>query len=336
MENTVQDFAASANASTPHISAENAEQTPVSGAQGASDPAIFDALSKRKDRRRKSRRARSRFSVHPLFLLLGVYYCFIGELPMFLLSALVALQHECAHAFAAARLGYSLDRVVLMPYGAVIDGDLSGISFKDEIFVAVWGPLCNLCTAAAFAALWWIYPDAYAFTDTACFVSLAVALVNIVPAYPLDGGRVLRCALCLHMQEKKADKICRGITVAVALTLLAAFAALCVKAKPNFTLLAFSLFLGAGAFGNTKPEAAKYTKINFSSKDAFRRGVEIRRVAVTEDCTLKRAVGFVTQDKYLILDVYDKNEEYMGELRQNELAEIFFSSGIYRTLGEFI
>ena len=59
-------------------------------------------------------------------------------------------------------------------------------------------------------------------------------------------------------------------------------------------------------------------------------------MAVTEDCTLKRAVGFVTQDKYLILDVYDKNEEYMGELRQNELAEIFFSSGIYRTLGEFM
>lgn len=43
-----------------------------------------------------------------------------------------------------------------------------------------------------------------------------------------------------------------------------------------------------------------------------------------------------SQDKYLILDVYDKNEEYMGELRQNELAEIFFSSGIYRTLGEFM
>ena len=59
-------------------------------------------------------------------------------------------------------------------------------------------------------------------------------------------------------------------------------------------------------------------------------------MAVTEDCTLKRAGGFVTQDKYLILDVYDKNEEYMGELRQNELAEIFFSSGIYRTLGEFM
>lgn len=311
---------------------DSSDSTALSDLSDSSDSSdSFDSVKKFKRGNR-----RSRLSVHPLFLLFGVYYCFVGELPMFLLSALVALQHECAHAFAAARLGYSLDRVVLMPYGAVIDGDLSGIGFKDEIFVAVWGPLCNLCTAAAFAALWWLYPAAYAFTDTACFVSLAVALVNLVPAYPLDGGRVLRCALCLHMSEKKADKICRGITVAAALALLSVFATLCVERTPNFTLLAFALFLGAGAFGNTKSEAAKYAKINFSSKDAFRRGVEIRRVAVTEDCTLKRAVGFVSQDKYLILDVYDKNEKYIGEIRQNELAEIFFSSGIYRNLGEFM
>ena len=154
-----------------------------------------------KCRKTRARRVRKALKVHPLFLLLGVYYCFIGELPLFLLSALVALQHECAHAFAAAKLGYRLDRVVLMPYGAVIDGDLSGISFKDEIFVAVWGPLCNLVTAAGFAALWWIYPTAYAFTDTACYVSLAVALVNLIPAYPLDGGRVLRAALAMHFDE---------------------------------------------------------------------------------------------------------------------------------------
>lgn len=288
-----------------------------------------------KMRRVKLKRPR-RFSVHPLFLLLGAYYCFIGRLPMFLLSALVALQHECAHAFAAAKLGYKLDRVVLMPYGAVIDGDLSGIGFKDEIFVAIWGPLCNLCTAAGFVALWWLYPDSYAFTDTACYVSFAVALVNLIPAYPLDGGRVLRCALCLCMEERRAERICRIISVAFSLALLAAFAALCFKGTPNFTLLAFAAFLAAGAFGNFKTEAAKYTKINFSSKDAFRRGVEIRRVAVTEDCTLKKAVGFVSRDRYLVLDVYDKKENFLGELGQNELAEIFFSSGIYSTLGEFL
>ena len=56
--------------------------------------------------------------LHPLFFATGLVYCFTGELFSFLLSCVVALQHECAHAFAAAKLGYKLNAVVLMPYGA--------------------------------------------------------------------------------------------------------------------------------------------------------------------------------------------------------------------------
>ena len=98
-----------------------------------------------------------------------------------MLSCLVAVQHECAHAFAAAKLGYKLNKIVLMPFGAVIDGDMRGITFKDEIFVAICGPLCNLITAAFFVAVWWFAPTMYAFTDTAFYSSLAIALVNLLP-----------------------------------------------------------------------------------------------------------------------------------------------------------
>ena len=136
--------------------------------------------------------------LHPLFLLLGVWYAVKGELFLFLLNTLVALQHECAHAFAAAKLGYTLRKIVLMPYGAIIDGDLSGISFKDELFVAICGPLCNLLTALFVLALWWLAPTMYAFTDVAYYSSLAIALLNLLPAYPLDGGRILRCLLAAH------------------------------------------------------------------------------------------------------------------------------------------
>ena len=82
-------------------------------------------------------------------------------------------------------------------------------------------------------------------------------------------------------------------------------------------------------------DRAKYVRIDFSYKDAFRRGVEIRRVAVTADCTLKKAVGFVGRGRYLILDVYDE-EEYLGEIGQNELAEMFASGGLYSRIGDFL
>ena len=163
---------------------------------------------------------------------MGIWYAFTGELFLSLLSALVAIHHECAHAFAAAKLGYKLNQIVLMPFGAMIDGDLQGISLKDEIFVAVCGPLCNLVTAGFFIALWWLTPTMYAFTDTACYSSLSIALINLLPAYPLDGGRVLKCALARgfyakHLNEGKAErqagKICLVFTLLFALLFLVCF-----------------------------------------------------------------------------------------------------------------
>lgn len=282
------------------------------------------------------------FRIHPLFLLVGVWYAFTGELFLFLLSALVAIQHECAHAFASAKLGYKLNKIVLMPFGAIIDGDLRGISFKDEIFVALWGPLCNLFTAAFFVALWWLAPTMYAFTDTACYSSLAIALVNLLPAYPLDGGRILRCALARSFLKhnpnerlaiQKAGKICRAVTLFFAAVFLFCFAVLCFQSTLNFTLLAFAVFLAVGAFGN-RDKGAVYNKMDFSCRDAFARGVEIRRIAVLDTCTVKNALRFLAQGSYLVLEVYDKNEQHLFNLSQNDLSDLFLQSvSPYETLG---
>ena len=281
--------------------------------------------------------------MHPLFLLVGVWYAFKGELFLFLLSALVAVQHECAHAFAAAKLGYKLNAIILMPFGAVIDGDLRGISFKDEIFVAVCGPLCNLVTAIFFVALWWLSPTMYAFTDTACYSSLAIALVNLLPAYPLDGGRILKCALARAFfrrlgqeakAEKRAETVCRIITFAFSAGFLALFFIQCILKQPNFTLLAFGGFLLVGALGNRNKDAV-YSRMDFSCKDALRKGVEIRRVAVLCTRSVKDCFRYLARGSYLVLEIYDEQENHLCDLPQNQLAELFSrTDSPYRTLGE--
>ena len=164
--------------------------------------------------------------------MVGIWYAVSGELFLFILSAVVALQHECAHAFAAYKLGYKLNAIVLMPFGAVIDGDLTEISFKDEIYVALCGPLCNLLTAVFFVALWWFQPTMYAFTDTAYTSSLSIAIVNLFPVYPLDGGRILKYALAAFFSkgkadgqsaERKAERICKGISLVLSILLFLLF-----------------------------------------------------------------------------------------------------------------
>ena len=299
---------------------------------------------KRKKTGNLEKAGRAKFSIHPLFLVVGVWYCFTGELFLFLLSCLVALQHECAHAFAAARLGYKLNKIVLMPFGAVIDGDLRGISLKDEIFVAAWGPLCNLFTAFFFAAVWWFEPTVYAFTDTAYYSSLAIALVNLLPAYPLDGGRILKCVLENFLSktrkfrltaEKTAERFCRAITLLISIVFFVLFTCLLAEKEFNPTLLAFGIFLIVGALGN-RNKSAVYHKMDISCKDELSRGVELKRVAVLASCPIKNTFRYLSRGRYLVLEVYDDNERHLFDLSQNELSELFLSAeNPYTPLLEF-
>lgn len=280
--------------------------------------------------RGRQNRSRPRLVLHPLFLIVGVWYCFTGELFLFLISCLVALQHECAHAFVASKLGYSLHQIVLMPYGAVIDGDLQGISLKDEITVALYGPLCNLFTALFFCAIWWLYPTTYAFTDTAYYSSLSIALINLLPAYPLDGGRILRCVLAQTLAkrqpsaqaERRANAIARAVTVFFSLCFFTLFLLFAIQKRFNLTLFNLSLFLLVGAIGN-KHNPAVYEKMNIPQSANLKRGLLIRHIAVLETCPIKDVLRFLERDSYLVLEIYSRAGEHLCNLPQNEFAYCF-------------
>lgn len=304
-------------------------------------PDVDDAKRKRL-KKRKGERILPRLSIHPLFFLLGLWYLFRGEGALFFISAIVALQHEYAHAFAAAKAGERLNKVVLMPYGAVLDGELQSASLKEEIYVALAGPICNLLTALFFLALWWIFPESYAFTDEACFSSASIALVNLLPAYPLDGGRVVFCLLKRRFlaqgkspteSEKAAKLFCRIIALFIAASLLVCFIVLAVKKEANYTLLLFSVFVAVGAFGNGKK--ASFERIRFLPKHDLLRGVEVRRVAVSTATPLKRAVCFLERGRYLVLDVYEE-DTLLGSITENELLaaleQLSFGDPVLRAL----
>ncbi len=254
--------------------------------------------------------AKFKFRIHPLFLLVGVLSALTGELLLFLAAALAAVQHECAHAFAARRYGFSLDSLVLMPYGAVVSGDISGIGKRQEVWVLLAGPLANAATAVFFVALWWLYPETYPYTDVAAYISFSLFAVNLLPAYPLDGGRILK-RLLSPLGEKKSMLVCRIVTFAIAAGVLGYFVYSCFR-KPAFTALAFGIMLCAGAFGG-----GRYGRMTFSREKSFKRGVEERRVAIAADRRLRDCLKYMTEEKYLVLVLYEKGD-YLGELTEEE------------------
>lgn len=267
----------------------------------------------------KRKEERGTLHIHPLFLLVGIATAFTGQLPAFLTATVAALQHECAHAFAARQMGYTLDKIVLMPYGAVVSGDISGISPKEELAVCAAGPLVNAVTALFFAALWWLWPETYPYTDTAAYVSLSLAAVNLLPAFPLDGGRML-LVLLRPLGEKRARAICKGVSLAFSAAVLGYFVYTCFS-SPMWTALTFSILLAAGSGGG-----GRYSHIRFSRKKSFTRGVEEKRIAISADRTAGYAVRFLRDDRYIVFALFD-NEEFYGELAEEELLKGVESGG---------
>ena len=163
--------------------------------------------------------------IHPLFWLFGAFYALTGKVFMFIIYTTVALLHELGHSFSAEKLGYRLDRITLMPYGAVIYGEDASLKPSDEIRIALAGPVTNVLIGIFFVAFWWIFPDIYPYTDAAAFASFAIAAINVLPVFPLDGGRVLLAVLSMKMKRAKALLVCKVVSVVFGAGLAALFIA---------------------------------------------------------------------------------------------------------------
>ena len=304
-------------------------QAALSGGRAASS-ALFSASSAADGRHAGGepgwRIGAFRVRVPPLCLAAGVLSAFTGQLLLFLSAVLAALEHEFAHSIAARSEGYCLDKILLMPYGAVISGDLSGIPPKAEAKVLLAGPLANAFTALGFAALWWLFPETYPYTEAAAEVSLSLFLVNLLPAYPLDGGRLL-LLLLRPLGGSRARLFARIAAFFTAGGILALFIASCFS-SPNFSALLFALLLFAGSFGG-----GSYRRIALSRGRTFARGVEEKRVVLSSERTAGECVRYLREDRYLVLIVYEEGE-YLGELTEGELFAVLEGGGYSVTLKE--
>jgi len=136
------------------------------------------------------------------------------------------LLHELGHSLVAQRFGLKVKEVVLLPIGGIARLVGKPQSAKQEIAIAVAGPLVNVVIALALGVGLW-FSGAAANVSVAAVSKLApnwvtfllmltagnasLALFNLLPFFPLDGGRVLRALLSLKFGELQATRWAGGI-----------------------------------------------------------------------------------------------------------------------------
>ena len=145
------------------------------------------------------------WSVHPLFVILMIGAVMTGYfLELFTLFAIV-LVHELGHVAAARYFGWTVREVKLLPFGGVAEvEEAGGVPAKEEALVALAGPLQNVwlgfvAWGLGATGIWDEQWSEYVWRANAM-----IGLFNLLPVYPLDGGKLLQAALSYMITYYKA------------------------------------------------------------------------------------------------------------------------------------
>lgn len=193
--------------------------------------------------------------LHPTFLLLLAFVGLRsgGMGSIFLVSAVFGcvLLHELGHALAARRFGIETEDITLYPIGGVARLRRMPRAPGAELLIALAGPAVNVLIVLALVAtrsLGLTDPVGSssvlgAFRDDLIAMNLGLALFNLIPAFPMDGGRVLRALLSGWIGRARATLIAAGIGRALAL-LFGFYCLLHGELMPAF--MAGFIYLAAG------------------------------------------------------------------------------------------
>ena len=162
------------------------------------------------------------------------------------------LLHEFGHALTAARYGIKTQDITLLPIGGLARLEHMPDDPIQELWVALAGPAVNVVIAAAIYA-WLAFAAVVASIDqlgvTAgpflvrlMAVNIFLVIFNMLPAFPMDGGRVLRALLATRLEYTRATQIAAGVGQAMALLFV-----LVGLLLPNPFLLFIALFVWIGA-----------------------------------------------------------------------------------------
>ncbi len=189
-----------------------------------------------------------------------------GNYALFLLGLFGSvLLHEMAHAFVAARFGVRTTEIVMFPIGGLSRMERT-LRPTEELVVSLAGPFMNFLIAAGLLSYLYyskqpmprilsdlLHPTNLSALPLLAEGNLLLALFNLLPAFPMDGGRALRAVLGYIRPEEEATRIAAwmGRMLAISMGLYGLFG-------QNFILVFFAFFIylgaaqeGAAALGRT-------------------------------------------------------------------------------------
>jgi Zn-dependent protease/CBS domain-containing protein len=227
--------------------------------------------------------------------------------------------HEFGHALTAKRYGIRTRDITLLPIGGVARLERMPDQPMQEFWVAVAGPAVNVVIAAVLylllvaggtpVSLRALSMSGGSFLGRLLFGNLVLVGFNLIPAFPMDGGRVLRALLALRLPYTRATQI--AATLGQGIALLFGLAGL---TSSNYVLLFIALFVWIGAAQESSMVQMRSALGGIPVHQAML--TEVRTVAPHD--TLARAVELILAQSQPDFPVVD-GDRVVGVLVRNDL-----------------
>lgn len=244
----------------------------------------------------------------------------------------IVVMHELGHALVARRFGVSTRDITLLPIGGIARLDRMPEKPIEELLIAVAGPAVNVTLALALWALLAVMGSSTSlagldvvggsFLTKLMWLNVSLAVFNLVPAFPMDGGRVARATLALNMDYARATQIAARLGQGLALL----FAVVGFLYNPMLVLIALFVWMGA------KQEAASVTLKRSLS------GVPVGSAMITAFRTLEpsdrlsSAAELITAGFQHDFPVFD-GSKLVGVLTRGDVIRGLSSDGGVATVG---
>ncbi|HSR52563.1 MAG TPA: site-2 protease family protein [Acidobacteriota bacterium] len=277
--------------------------------------------------------------MHLTFLLIlgwvgWIYYNETGTLEgvlegiVFILAVFgIVVLHELGHALTARRYGIETRDITLLPIGGVARLEKMPEDPRQELWVALAGPAVNVVLAALFIALvvglWGagtltnIEVVGGSFLAQMAGINIVLAVFNMLPAFPMDGGRVLRALLAMRMDYVQATQVAASIGQGMALL----FGFLGLLTNPFLIFIALFVWLGAS-------EESGMVQMKTAMS-----GLPISHAMITEFRTLdpsdslRHVVDHLLAGFQQDFPVVDREGELLGVLTRSDLVSALRNKG---------
>ncbi|MCW5558229.1 MAG: site-2 protease family protein [Verrucomicrobiae bacterium] len=242
------------------------------------------------------------------------------------------LLHEFGHVRTASHYGIGTRDITLLPIGGIARLERLPDNPRHELAIAIAGPLVNVALAGALAAFLWLSRQPLApwseaggsgFAQRLLWVNVSLVVFNLLPAFPMDGGRVLRAVLAMMLKPVLATRIAAGVGRFMAVVF--AGVALYLQA---YVLLFIAVFVWLGAGGE-----ARAAEVRSLMGDALvGHAMQTRVETVAAGDSLKVAAGRMPEEWSPELLVMEGNRA-VGILTREDLVQSLKRDGPEQPVG---